>query len=59
VRGGGAAAGSSLLREAEDGQICAIVQVRETDESAERGEGRRCCYRRWGPNGGETWPVAD
>ena len=25
VRGGGAAAGSSLLREAEDGQICGLL----------------------------------
>ena len=31
MRGGGAAAGSSLLQEAEDGQICGVGQVRETD----------------------------
>ena len=38
VRGGGAAAGSSLLREAENGQICGVGQVRETHGS----EGRSC-----------------
>jgi hypothetical protein len=32
-----------LLREAEDGQICGVGQVREADRSAERGEGRCCC----------------
>lgn len=58
VRGGGAAAGSSLLREAEDGQICGVHQVRETHGS----EGRRswvCSGRsggREGKRGEQRWP---
>nr|XP_034897524.1 probable LRR receptor-like serine/threonine-protein kinase At1g53430 [Populus alba] len=52
VRGGGPAAGSSLLRDAEDGQICGVGQVKETDGSAER---RRTAplLQPLGQNGGE------